>query len=268
VEGGLPGPGERDQMNDIEARIIENRNIILNYFLLKLKLSETMGTIKPGQFAMLKVPHKDVFLRRPFSIYDYGKETITIVYRVVGKGTQALSQAGKSEKTRVLGPLGNGFTIKERDAYIVIAGGIGIAGVHLLIKHLKDKTRLFYGCSTQDELCVIDDVRHFNPAIATLDGTMGFKGNVVEMFRKEKENYFDKNAEIFACGPEDMIKGIRKEIGNAKTPCQVLVEERMACGLGLCFGCVIKTSDENEPYKRACKEGRFLIYGRSLSKAV
>ena len=242
-------------MNDIEARIIENHNITSNYFSLKLELSETMGAIKPGQFAMLKVPDKDVFLRRPFSIYDYGKKTITIVYRVVGKGTQALSRAAKNKRTYVLGPLGNGFTLKERDVYIVIAGGIGIAGVHLLIKYLKARTRLFYGCSTKGELCVIDDVKRFNPAIATLDGTTGFRGSVVELFRKEKENYSDRNAEIFTCGPEGMIKSIRKEIENTKIPCQVLVEERMACGLGLCFGCVIKTVDENEPYKRACKEG-------------
>jgi len=201
------------------------------------------------------VPDKDVFLRRPFSIFDCEKETITIVYRVVGKGTQALSQTRRNEKTYVLGPLGNGFTIKERNAYIIIAGGIGIAGVHLLIKHLKNKAHLFYGCSTQDELCVINDVMCFNPVIATLDGTSGFKGDVVGLFRKEKGNFSGKDAEIFTCGPEGMIKGISKEIENERTPCQVLVEERMACGLGLCFGCAVKTIDENEPYKRACKEG-------------
>lgn len=242
-------------MNDIEAKIIENRNIVSNYYLLKLRLSETVGVIKPGQFVMLKVPDKDVFLRRPFSIFDYEQETITIVYRVVGKGTQALSQSGRNEKTYVLGPLGNGFTIKERNAYIILAGGIGIAGVHLLIKHLKKKAHLFYGCSTRDELLVIDDLMRYNPAIATLDGTSGFRGDVVGLFRKEKKGFFGKNAEIFTCGPEGMIKSIRKEIENEKTPCQVLVEERMACGLGLCFGCAVKTIDENEPYKRACKEG-------------
>ena len=242
-------------MDDIEAKIIENRNIVSNYFLLKLKLSKPMGTIKPGQFIMLKVPDRDVFLRRPFSIYDYSKETVTIVYRVVGKGTKSLSEAEKNEKTLVLGPLGNGFSITKRDVYIVIAGGIGVAGVHLLIKSLKDKARLFYGCSSKEELRVIDDIVCFNPAISTLDGSEGFKGDVVTLFRKQKKAFEGKNVEIFTCGPEGMIKSIRKEIENAKTPCQVLVEERMACGLGLCFGCAVKTIDEKEPYKRACKEG-------------
>jgi dihydroorotate dehydrogenase electron transfer subunit len=242
-------------MDDIEAKIIENRNIVSNYFLLKLKLSKPMGTIKPGQFIMLKVPAGDVFLRRPFSIYDYGKETITIVYRVVGKGTKALSEAVKNEKTFVLGPLGNGFSITKRDAYVVIAGGIGVAGVHLLIKNLKEKAKLFYGCLNKEELRVIDDIMCFNPAIATLNGSGGFRGDVVTMFRKQKKALEGKNIEIFTCGPEGMIKSIRKEIEKLKTPCQVLVEERMACGLGLCFGCAVKTVDEKEPYKRACKEG-------------
>jgi dihydroorotate dehydrogenase electron transfer subunit len=242
-------------MDDIEAKIIDNRNIVSNYFLMKLKLSKTMGMIKPGQFVMLKVPDRDIFLRRPFSIYDYSKETVTIVYRVVGKGTQSLREAKKNEKTLVLGPLGNGFNIKKRDAYVVITGGIGVAGVHLLIKGLKSKARLFYGCSSKEELRVIDDIMRFNPEISTLDGSDGFRGDVVTLFRKQKKTFEGKNVEIFTCGPEGMIKSIRKEIEDVKTPCQVLVEERMACGLGLCFGCAIKTIDEKEPYKRACKEG-------------
>jgi dihydroorotate dehydrogenase electron transfer subunit len=242
-------------MDDFEAKIIENRNIVSNYFLMKLRLSKPMSTIKPGQFIMLKIPDRDIFLRRPFSIYDYKRDTITIVYRVVGKGTKSLCEAAKNEKTFVLGPLGNGFSIPKRDAYIVIAGGIGVAGVHMLMKGLKDKARLFYGCSNKEELRVIDDIMLFKPTVATLDGSEGFKGDVVTLFRKHKKAFQGKNVEIFTCGPEGMIKSIRKEIENSKTPCQVLVEERMACGLGLCFGCAVRTIDEKEPYKRACKEG-------------
>jgi dihydroorotate dehydrogenase electron transfer subunit len=236
-------------MDDIEAKIIENRNVVSNYFLLKLKLSKPMGTIKPGQFVMLKVPDGDTFLRRPFSIYDYGKETVSVVYRVVGKGTESLSRAEKNKKTFVLGPLGNGFNVTKRDEYVIITGGIGVAGVHLLIKSLKKKARIFYGCSNKEELKAVDDILRYNPAISTLNGSR------VELFRKEKKTFSGKDVEIFTCGPEGMIKNIRKEIENMKTPCQVLVEERMACGLGLCFGCAVKTIDEKEPYKRACKEG-------------
>ncbi len=247
--------GMKNKMDDIKASIVVNRNIVSNYFLLKLKLSKPIGVIKPGQFVMLKVPDSNIFLRRPFSIYDYGRATITIVYRVVGKGTELLSRAEKNTKTLVLGPLGNGFTPTKRDGYIVIAGGIGVAGVHLLIKKVKDKARIFYGCSNKEELKVIDDILDYNPHICTLDGSKGFKGDVVALFRKEKKTFNGKNVEIFTCGPAGMIKNIRKAIENSQMPCQVLVEERMACGLGLCFGCAVKTIDEKEPYKRACKEG-------------
>jgi len=242
-------------MDDIEAKIIENRNIVSNYFLLKLKLSKPMDTIRPGQFAMLKVPDGDVFLRRPFSIYDYCKGTVSIVYRVVGKGTESLSRAEKNKKIFVLGPLGNGFTVTKRDEYVIITGGIGVAGVHLLIKSLKKKARIFYGCSNKEELKVVEDILRYNPAISTLDGSRGFKGDVVALFRKEEKTFSGKDVEIFACGPDGMIKSIREAVEKLGTPCQVLVEERMACGLGLCFGCVVKTVDKKEPYKRACKEG-------------
>lgn len=242
-------------MDDIEAGVIDNRNIVSNYFLLRLKLAKPMGSVKPGQFVMLRVPDKNIFLRRPFSIFDYGRDTITIMYRVVGKGTEALSRAGKSEKTLVLGPLGNGFTLTKRDASVVITGGIGVAGVHLLIKSLEHNASIFYGCSNKEELAIIEDIMGFNPAIATLDGSEGFQGDVVTLFQKQMKTFKGKNIEVFTCGPEGMVKNIRKQISKWETPCQVLVEERMACGFGLCFGCVVKTFDENEPYKRACKEG-------------
>jgi len=242
-------------MNDIEAKIIENRNIVSNYFLLRVKLSKPMGAIKPGQFVMVKVPDRNVFLRRPFSIYDYGKNTVSIMYRVVGRGTESLCNAQKSEKLLVLGPIGNGFSIAKRDTYVVITGGIGVAGVHLLIKHLKGKAHVFYGCANKEELTVIQDLMPLKPAIATIDGSAGFRGDVVSLFQKQTRSFIDKDTEIFTCGPEGMVKSIRKKIERSKTPCQVLVEERMACGLGLCFGCVVKTIDVKEPYKRACKEG-------------
>jgi dihydroorotate dehydrogenase electron transfer subunit len=166
-----------------------------------------------------------------------------------------LCRAGKKEKVFVLGPLGNGFTLIKRDAYVVIAGGIGIAGVHLLIKSLNDKARVFYGTSGKEELAAIKDIMSFNPVIATLDGSQGFKGDVIALFQKQVKSFGGKDMEIFTCGPEGMVKSLRKSMGKLKIPCQVLVEERMACGLGLCFGCVVKTVDEKEPYKRTCKEG-------------
>ncbi|MCX5807430.1 MAG: dihydroorotate dehydrogenase electron transfer subunit [Proteobacteria bacterium] len=242
-------------MVDTEAQIIENKNIVLDYFLLKLKLAKTMGKIMPGQFIMLKIPGNEVFLRRPFSIYDYDKDILTVMYKVVGKGTEILSKTSKDNSAFVLGPLGNGFRVNKRDVYLTVAGGIGIAGIHFLIKTLKEKASVFFGCSSNIETTLLKDITHLNPMISTLDGSYGYKGNVVEMLTNYLETVENVDQELFICGPEGMLKSLKASINKSKISCQALVEERMACGLGLCFGCVKKTIDENEPYKRVCKEG-------------
>jgi dihydroorotate dehydrogenase electron transfer subunit len=242
-------------MVDVEARIIENKNIASNYFFLRLKLAETMGKVAPGQFVMLRIPGNDVFLRRPFSIYDYDRSVLTIIYKVVGRGTEYLREATKGEKALVLGPLGNGFRVRPRDEYLIVAGGIGFAGIHLLVKQLKERASIFFGCANSVEMALLNDVKQFNPKVSTLDCSYGFEGTVVEMLREHLISTRGSDREIFVCGPEGMLKSLKDLIDKDRTPCQVLVEERMACGLGLCFGCVKKTVDENEPYKRVCKEG-------------
>src|SRR5512138_1701071 len=109
-------------MDDIAAIIISNENVTSNYFRMKLKLAKAMGPVRPGQFVMVRVPDSEIFLRRPFGIYECAGRTMSIVYRVVGKGTEALSKLDPDQKTFVLGPLGNGFRIEKRDEYLIIAG--------------------------------------------------------------------------------------------------------------------------------------------------
>ena len=196
-------------MDDIAAIIISNDNLTLNYFRMKLKLAKRMESIRPGQFVMVRVPDSEIFLRRPFGIYEYAGSTISIVYRVVGKGTEALSKLKPDQKTFVLGPLGNGFHISEREEYLIIAGGTGIAGVHLLATTLKKKARIFYGCSTKEELKVIEDLSRYSPSVTTLDGTAGEKGNVVALFSKYMKGVVKKDVEVFTCGPEAMTTSLR-----------------------------------------------------------
>jgi dihydroorotate dehydrogenase electron transfer subunit len=251
-----PASDERRRtMDDIEARIIENKNIISNYFLLRLELSRPLGKVLPGQFVMLKIPGNEVFLRRPFSVFDYKKGVLTIMYKVAGRGTEYLSVTAKGALTFVLGPLGNGFHITKRDAYLVVAGGIGVAGIHFLVNRLKGEVSVFFGCSNKEEMALFNDIAHLNPTVSTLDGSCGFKGTAIEMLKRHLRSTKGIDRELFVCGPEGMLKSLKTLIDKDRIPCQVLVEERMACGLGLCFGCVKKTVDENEPYKRVCKEG-------------
>ena len=242
-------------MYDIEATVVQNKNIVSGYYLLKMHLLKPMGKIQPGQFVMIRIPGNEVFLRRPFSIYEGNKDTISIMYRVVGKGTEILNKIKKNIQTSILGPLGNGFHLNDTDNYHVVAGGIGIAGVNMLIKRLGKRASVFFGCNSKDELQLIKDIKGSDVKIATLDGSEGYKGNVVDLLENYLISTKTEMVETLVCGPKGMYEGLRGLFEKTGTPCQVLVEERMACGFGLCFGCVIRTTDDKEPYKRICKEG-------------
>jgi dihydroorotate dehydrogenase electron transfer subunit len=241
-------------MDDIAGKIIENVAVCEGYYRCRVKLSKSMGKVDAGQFVMVKVPSSDVFLRRPFSIFDYGNKVVTILYKVVGKGTDALARASTDDRVMVLGPLGNGFRLASKSRPILVAGGIGVAGIYLLWRRLKGRADVFFGCSTSKEVALLADINPSHPHVSTLDGSRGFKGTVVDLLANHL-SHSEEDFAVYACGPEGMFASLKKRFHESKLPCQVLVEERMACGLGLCFGCVKKTTDDHEPYKRACMEG-------------
>jgi dihydroorotate dehydrogenase electron transfer subunit len=243
-----------DRIDDIEGAILRNRSVLPGYFLASIRLRRPMAGTRPGQFIMLKVPSAEVFLRRPFSVYDYGKSVLSILYRVAGIGTSALAAAGRGEKVMVLGPLGNGFTQLPGHAPVLVAGGIGIAGIHFLWTKVKKRSTLFWGCTTSSEAALLRKIMSHGPHISTIDGSLGCTGNVVDLLGQHISE-MKRPLQVFACGPEAMFPALRDLLAGERMPCQVLVEERMACGLGICFGCVRKTVDEIEPYKRVCKEG-------------
>ncbi len=242
-------------MDDIPGKIIDNSATIPGYHRLTVRLEKPIGKVVPGQFVMLKIPDREIFLRRPFSVYDARDTKLTILYRIVGKGTDALSRAQKQAPVMVLGPLGHGFTIPDLGVCIVIAGGIGYAGVRFLLRNLGEKAILFLGIGGVNELPLISDLKGIEVVTATLDGSYGYHGTVVSLFREHFGSYRTKDPTIFACGPKGMIISLKEFLEPHKVPCQVSIEERMACGLGLCFGCVAETKDEINPYKRVCKEG-------------
>jgi len=219
-----------------------------------VRLRKPMAGPMPGQFVMLRVPSAEIFLRRPFSIYDYGKSILSVLYRVAGKGTSALAACGAGEKVMVLGPLGNGFTLLPDHSPVLVAGGIGIAGLHFLWKKVRKRSTLFWGCTTKNEAPLLGKIMAHAPHVATMDGSLGCEGNVVDLLRQRIFG-MKRPLQVFACGPEAMFRSLRDLLAEERLPCQVLVEERMACGLGICFGCVRHTLDEAEPYKRVCKEG-------------
>jgi dihydroorotate dehydrogenase electron transfer subunit len=242
------------EFNDISAVVLKNYQITEGHYLLTVRLSATPFDARPGQFVMLKIPSPEVFLRRPFSIYGYKRGVLSVLYKVSGGGTAALASVESGSQVMILGPLGRSFSPLPRHRYVVISGGIGLAGIHFLWSTLKGRGLFFWGCSSEADSALISGLRLEEQSIATMDGSLGCKGNVVELLAQHLPA-IKKPFQVFACGPEPMFRALKDLLQPQQPPCQILVEERMACGIGVCFGCVKKTTDTSEPYKRVCKEG-------------
>ncbi len=243
-----------NRIDDIEGTIIRNEPVVPGYRLAAIRLARPMAEVKPGQFVMVRVPSAEVFLRRPFSIYTYRAGVVSILYKIVGTGTRELAAAAAGTKLMLLGPLGNGFDLLPGHHPVLVAGGIGIAGVYLLWLSCKRKATLFWGCTSDADMGLLNRIAPDATRVATIDGSFGCRGNVVELLARELPA-MARPVQVFACGPEPMFRSLREVLKDEKVPCRVLLEERMACGLGVCFGCVTKTLDAAEPYKRVCKEG-------------
>ncbi len=240
-------------MNKInKLKIIKNQVLADGIHLLSLKVSEPLEA-KPGQFFILRMNERyDPLLGRPLSIFDLEGEKISFLFRVKGKGTKILSTLTVGEEIQITGPFGKWYPFPHGE-FAVIAGGIGIASVFYLIKKFPKKAYLFYGARNLSEILFYEELKDLCKElfIITECGRGEYKGIVTETFR---EKGLKLNLPIYACGPMVMIKELRKilEENHTHLPCFVAVEERMACGLGACLGCVIETT---EGFKRVCTEG-------------
>jgi dihydroorotate dehydrogenase electron transfer subunit len=243
-----------NRIDDIEGTIVRNHAVVPGYYRASIRLSRPMPEVRPGQFVMVKIPSAEVFLRRPFSIYTYRSGVVSILYKVVGTGTRELAAVSSGTKVMVLGPLGNGFDLLSGHQPVLVAGGIGIAGIYFLWLACKRKAPLFWGCTSDADMGLLNKIMPDEKRVATIDGSFGCKGNVVELLARELP-LITRPVQVLACGPEPMFHSLRDLLKDERIPCRVLLEERMACGLGICFGCVTKTLDKTEPYKRVCKEG-------------
>jgi len=205
----------------------------------------------------------DPLLKRPLSLHRWLGGDFQLLYRVAGKGTDILSRKKPGDVLEILGPLGNGFPLKQKTApVILVAGGIGIAPIFGLAETLtKGKNRegsplLFYGARTKEELLCLDELKSLgiDPVISTDDGTLGKKGNIVNALTKYTARHGKSIADhtLFACGPEPMLKSLSLAAVKLGIKGYIAMEQHMACGIGTCLGCVVRTVGG---YKRVCKEG-------------
>ncbi|HAZ10852.1 MAG TPA: dihydroorotate dehydrogenase electron transfer subunit [Candidatus Omnitrophica bacterium] len=249
-------------MKDIKARILLNRRIGLGYYKMSLDAPYIARTAKPGQFAQIKCSDSfEPLLRRPFSIHRVNRN-IEILYETVGRGTEILSNKKEGDKIDVLGPLGNGFTLPRamngEPRAIIIAGGIGAAPLVYLAEELtkkKIKTIVLIGAKTKNLILCEKDFKKATPEVyvSTDDGTYGSQGFVSKLFHKILKTTESKfETIVYVCGPHEMLKCIADICQERKFECQVSLEEKMACGIGACLGCAVKTKSGN---KLACKDG-------------
>lgn len=214
-------------------------------------VGDTSSITASGQFINIKLD--GFYLRRPISICDYDEHTITIIYKVVGEGTEAMSRMNSGEKLDVLCGLGNGFdTSKSSDKPVLIGGGVGVPPMYNLCKKLiaeGKQVSVILGFNKKDEIFYEDEFKKLgvDVTVTTADGSYGIKGFVTDALKNIDYSYF------YTCGPMPMFKAIES---TAKTSGQYSFEERMGCGFGACMGCSCKTKYGN---KRICKDGPVLV---------
>ena len=225
--------------------IISNLPITHNCFRLELA-GEDLPAINPGQFAQLEIPGK--YLRRPISVHDSSADRIVLIYKLVGEGTQILSQMVPGQVLDVLLPLGKGFdsSLCSKSA-LLLGGGLGAAPLYKLAKSLlaEGKTvNAILGFNTAADIVLTDEYRALGvePTIATLDGSCGIKGVVTDAPLTAHDCFY-------TCGPLPMMRAV---CGKLAGPGELSMEERMGCGCGFCYGCSIQTA--NGP-RRVCADG-------------
>ena len=256
-------------MKQLSVKILENKKVAQGFYKMRLGSAYLAKNSKPGQFVEIKCSDGDeVLLRRPLGVHRILNGGIEVLYEVIGKGTELLSRKRPGDTIDVIGPLGNGFFVKrntkhEKRTTILVAGGVGVAPFVALAENLrrnKYDVTVMIGAKTKSRILCEDEFKLFGceVKITTEDGSKGHKGFVTDLLRTTNN---ERRTTIYACGPVAMLKTVAKIAEAKRVPCQVSMEERMACGVGVCLGCPVRVRTNNEQrttndeYKMVCKDG-------------
>ncbi len=250
--------------HDMNARILLQEEVGPDTFLMRFEATVISEYARPGQFIMIRLcgyEGHDPLLRRPFSIHaaDPDKGTVDILYRVVGRGTRQMSGLAPGMALKVLGPLGRGFSLHEERTPVLVGGGLGVAPLLFLARHLKGQGgSVILGAVTSRQLLRLDAFENtgLDLLVATEDGSAGVRGlvtGVLDNLLKDIGSHHARPAAVYSCGPMPMLKAVAGVCMEYAIECQVSIEAVMACGLGLCLGCAVKA--RHDGYVHVCREG-------------
>ncbi len=249
-------------MIELDIEVTFNKRVASDIFLMGLRSAQIVSDSMPGQFVMIRVSDAtDPLLRRPFSICGVpGGDLFLILYRVVGRGTAIMSGAREGDRLSVLGPLGRGFDLsKTIGRSLLVGGGIGVAPLMFLAQTIEGRDVTFMtGYSSASEEVPMEQVcaKGTEILIATDDGSIGHKGPVTDLLESYLEGGAHGDLKVFACGPLPMLRRVAAMTLGHDVSCQVSMETAMACGLGVCQGCALKSSPGQEKtYFFVCQDG-------------
>lgn len=250
---------------NIKAKLLKKEELKSEIFKFSVQADEIVNTARPGNFIEIRV-NDDIepFLRRPISIYNMDKEKgiLEFIFQVKGKGTTILAKRNEGEAIDIVGPLGFGtFKYSSYENLAIIGGGIGVFPLYELAKNAKNENKnvnTYLGFRNKDLVVLENEFTQVSSqlTITTDDGSYSQKGFAIDFLKKDIEA--GKIDSIYACGPLPMLRAVRELALEKNIPCQISLEERMACGLGVCLGCAVKTaksSKEAPEYWHVCKAG-------------
>lgn len=247
-------------MKHFTATIQTQEQIAKDYYCMVFTWEKNEESPLPGRFVTIRVSDTTTpLLRRPFAFsgYNSGKEEAAIIYQKRGVGTEILSGKQKDDTLDILGPIGNLFTIEQAaDTCIIVAGGIGLGPMIFWAEHCRamgKRVLLIFGARSEASIPKKGVVIAPDSVICTDDGSEGFRGTTVDYLYSLKKKDITK-ASLFACGPMLMMKGCHEFALKNSIQCQVSMEQIMACGVGACMGCAVKTRKETM-FARVCCEG-------------
>lgn len=242
--------------------VVSQKQIGTGIYDLTIQTKEIAAAAKAGQFVSVYSNDASKLLPRPISLCGIDRKagTLRLVYRVTGEhtGTEEFSRLQVGDTMKIMGPLGNGFTVEKGKKAFLIGGGIGVPPMLQLAKEMKDAGENFQivmGYRDAGTFLLNEFKEQGESFVATEDGSVGTKGNVLDAIR---ENHLDADV-IYACGPTPMLRALKAYAEEQNMTCYVSMEERMACGIGACLACVCNSTDKdahsNVKNKRICKEG-------------